>query len=51
MGYKRILLIIKFIFISYISFSQSSDEIKILNVLNEQTVSWNKGDIEGFMNG
>lgn len=31
------------------SFGQSGDEIRIRQSLSKQTESWNKGDIEGFM--
>ncbi|HEX7845855.1 MAG TPA: DUF4440 domain-containing protein [Chitinophagaceae bacterium] len=34
-----------------ISFAQSKDEAAIRKLLNEQTVAWNKGDVEGFMKG
>ncbi|MDQ6722818.1 MAG: DUF4440 domain-containing protein [Thermoproteota archaeon] len=33
------------------SFSQSKDEILIRNILTQQTVAWNGGDIENFMKG
>ena len=35
--------------ISCNTFCQSKDETAIKAVLNKQTESWNKGDIEGFM--
>jgi ketosteroid isomerase-like protein len=31
--------------------SQSADDAAILTLLNDQTAAWNRGDIEGFMNG
>ena len=34
---------------SFASFSQSKDELEIRGVMNKQTESWNKGDIETFM--
>jgi ketosteroid isomerase-like protein len=37
------------ILISFIAFSQSKDQTAIKTVMNKQTESWNKGDIEGFM--
>jgi len=37
------------IFFSFTTFSQTKDETEIRAVLNKQTQSWNKGDIEGFM--
>jgi ketosteroid isomerase-like protein len=30
---------------------QSDDPAAILTLLNDQTAAWNRGDIEGFMNG
>jgi ketosteroid isomerase-like protein len=30
---------------------QSDDAAAILTLLNDQTAAWNRGDIEGFMNG
>jgi len=36
-------------FAAFTSFSQSKDETEIRAVLNKQTESWNKGDMEGFM--
>ena len=30
---------------------QSNDAAAILTLLNDQTAAWNRGDIEGFMNG
>lgn len=34
-----------------VAFSQSSDEPTIRKVLDNQIKAWNKGDIEGFMQG
>lgn len=34
---------------AFSSFSQSKDETEIRAVLNKQTESWNRGDMEGFM--
>ncbi|MEP6674602.1 MAG: DUF4440 domain-containing protein [Ferruginibacter sp.] len=31
--------------------SQSKDETAIRNLLKDQTIAWNKGDIDGFMHG
>ncbi len=36
-------------FVSAIAFSQSKDEKEIRRLLTIQTESWNRGDIEGFM--
>jgi hypothetical protein len=33
------------------TFSQSKDETTIRSMLHEQTLAWNKGDIQGFMKG
>jgi ketosteroid isomerase-like protein len=32
-------------------YSQSADELKIREVLETQNAAWNRGDIDGFMNG
>jgi ketosteroid isomerase-like protein len=32
-------------------FSQSNDELKIRQVLENQNAAWNRGDIDGFMKG
>lgn len=32
-------------------FAQNKDEQAILNILDQQTISWNKGDIDHFMDG
>ena len=34
---------------SFTAFSQSKEEKEIKELMNKQTESWNKGDIEGFM--
>ena len=34
-----------------ISFAQSADEKAIRQILHEQTMAWNKGDIDEFMKG
>ena len=39
------------LFFSMVAFSQSSDEVTIRKVLDNQVKAWNKGDIEGFMQG
>ncbi|MFI5131820.1 MAG: YybH family protein [Chitinophagales bacterium] len=45
------LLILLFLAISIVGFSQSNDEIAVRKLLNDQQVSWNRGDIDGFMKG
>ena len=40
-----------FLLISITVFSQSNDESSIRKILNDQTAAWNRGDIEGFMQG
>lgn len=47
---KKILLFI-FMSVATHTFAQSKDETTIRSMLHEQTLAWNKGDIEGFMNG
>jgi hypothetical protein len=39
------------LFIGKLTIAQSKDEKAILQLLNEQTVSWNKGNIDLFMTG
>jgi ketosteroid isomerase-like protein len=39
------------LFFSMVAFSQSSDELTIRKVLDNQIKAWNKGDIGGFMQG
>jgi ketosteroid isomerase-like protein len=44
--------ILVFLFFSSIqSFAQSKDEKQILTILENQTIAWNKADIESFMKG
>lgn len=45
------LLIFSFLFIAVCSFSQSQSEQAIRKILSRQTIAWNKGDVEGFMEG
>lgn len=43
------LLSFLFLFISAIALSQSTEEKAIRKILATQTKSWNRGDVEGFM--
>ena len=45
------LLVSLLLFSSLQSFAQSKDELAIRKLLGEQTSAWNRGDLEGFMNG
>jgi ketosteroid isomerase-like protein len=45
---KSILLLL-FFMLSMVGYSQSNDEKSIRQMLTTQTESWNRGDIEGFM--
>jgi ketosteroid isomerase-like protein len=45
----RTFFLLAFLLTSVIGFSQSKEEKLIRQLLQEQTKSWNKGDIEGFM--
>ncbi|MES1214572.1 MAG: DUF4440 domain-containing protein [Bacteroidota bacterium] len=45
----KFLVLTVLMFISFETFSQSSDEKEIKAAMNKQTDRWNKGDIEGFM--
>lgn len=38
-----------FVFIALLSYAQKANDKKIRDLLTHQTASWNKGDIEGFM--
>ena len=45
-------LFLAFILLSAsVSFAQSKDELAIRKTLDEQTVAWNRGDIDNFMKG
>jgi ketosteroid isomerase-like protein len=39
------------LFFSIVAFAQSGDELTIRKVLDQQVSAWNKGDVEGFMQG
>lgn len=45
------LIILPLIVISSIAVAQSDDESSIRKILDLQTISWNRADIEGFMAG
>ena len=47
----RKLILVFFLSITSQAFSQSNDESKIRATLDDQTKAWNRGDIDGFMNG
>jgi ketosteroid isomerase-like protein len=47
----KLLSILFALFISVVVYGQSGDEAAIRKILSEQTESWNKGNIEAFMNG
>ncbi|MFI5188398.1 MAG: YybH family protein [Chitinophagales bacterium] len=47
---KKIILLF-LLLISFTAFGQSKDEISIRKILDQQTKSWNRGDVEGFMQG
>ncbi len=47
----RKLLIPFFLLLTSLAFAQSKDELTIREILENQTAAWNRGDIEGFMNG
>jgi ketosteroid isomerase-like protein len=44
-------LLLLSLFISLVSYSQPKDEQAIRQLLDDQSVAWNRGDIEGFMKG
>ena len=47
----RKLIFVLLLLITSRTYSQSNNELTIREVLNNQTTAWNRGDIEGFMNG
>jgi ketosteroid isomerase-like protein len=47
----RKLIFVFFLLITSQLYSQSADELNIRGILENQTAAWNRGDIEGFMNG
>jgi len=48
---NTVFYLIGLLFISGHSFSQAKDKAAILKVLNNQQTAWNKGDVEGYMQG
>ena len=48
---KKILILLFFLFSTRAAFAQSKDEQAIRKVLAQQTEAWNRGDLEGFMEG
>jgi ketosteroid isomerase-like protein len=45
------LIFVFFLLIASGSYSQSKDELKIRETLENQNAAWNRGDIDGFMKG
>jgi len=48
---KKLPLLVLFILTAQVSIAQSKDELAIRNILTNQIVYWNKGDLENFMGG
>ena len=49
---RKVIFLIQLIFLSVaIVNAQSKDEAIIQSILEQQTVEWNKGNLEGFMSG
>ena len=46
---KKLFLILSFLLFANISFAQTKTTKKILSILKVQDDSWNRGDIDGFM--
>ena len=40
-----------FLLATSLTFTQPKDELSIRKILEDQTAAWNRGDIDGFMNG
>jgi hypothetical protein len=51
MTYKTIPFLLLVLAFAVPSRSQSKAEREILSILDRQTAAWNRGDLEGFMNG
>ena len=47
----RKLILVFFLLVISRAYGQSNDESKIREILDKQTKAWNRGDIDGFMNG
>lgn len=48
---KYLLLLTALLFATLLSAQKNNDEKEILDLLNRQTLSWNKGDLDDFMSG
>ena len=48
---KKFSFLLVFLFIAASVFCQSKDETAVRTLLNDQTLAWNRGDIDGFMKG
>lgn len=48
---RIILFAIPFLLLSIISFSQSKDEKEIRELLDKQSIAWNRGDLDSFLVG
>jgi ketosteroid isomerase-like protein len=46
---KKINLLLVFLFVSIVVYSQSVDELAIRKSMADQAIAWNKGDIDEFM--
>jgi len=47
---KKAKVLLMFMLITYLAGAQSKVEVAIKNILHQQTLAWNRGDIENFMN-
>ena len=48
---KKFFFLIMMMQVTYSTFSQDADQKAILKILTDQTVYWNKGDLDNFMKG
>lgn len=48
---KTFLLLLSFVFVAGNSFAQQRDEQLIRQIMAEQELAWNRGDLEAFMGG
>ena len=46
---KKIISFLAIMLFINTAFTQSKDELAIKNILNQQSIAWNEGDIEKFM--
>ncbi|MFZ4058259.1 MAG: YybH family protein [Ferruginibacter sp.] len=48
---RKAIALLAYVLIAYTTIAQQKDELLVRSVLEQQTQCWNKGDINGFMEG